>query len=64
MLQRTTVPPEALDAATSRLVGTNRVDILREASLLLENDESYKAMSFAHNPFGDGQASARIVTTS
>ncbi|MEY3930368.1 MAG: hypothetical protein RLZZ516_2078, partial [Cyanobacteriota bacterium] len=39
-------------------------DILREAALLLESPEAYEAMARAHNPFGDGQASARIVDSS
>ena len=64
VLRRTTERPEAVDAGTARLIGTASADILREASLLLENGEAYEAMARAHNPFGDGQASARIVDVS
>lgn len=61
VLRRTTERPEAVDAGTARLIGTDSEAILRETSLLLENEEAYGAMSRAHNPFGDGQASRRIV---
>ena len=43
------------------LIGTDSADILRETALLLESREAYDAMARAHNPFGDGQASARIL---
>lgn len=61
VLRRTTERPEAVDAGTARLIGTDAADILRETALLLENREAYEAMARAHNPFGDGQASARIL---
>jgi len=64
VLRRTTERPEAVDAGTAKLIGTASADILRETSLLLENAEAYEAMARAHNPFGDGQASARILDTS
>ena len=64
VLRRTTERPEAVDAGTARLIGTDGADILREAALLLESPEAYEAMARAHNPFGDGQASARIVDSS
>ena len=64
VLRRTTERPEAVEAGTARLIGTASADILREASLLLESREAYDAMARAHNPFGDGQASARIVEVS
>jgi UDP-N-acetylglucosamine 2-epimerase (non-hydrolysing) len=64
VLRRTTERPEAVDAGTAKLIGTDAADILREASALLENPEAYEAMARAHNPFGDGQASARILDTS
>ena len=64
VLRRTTERPEAVDAGTARLIGTASADILREAALLLESPEAYDAMARAHNPFGDGQASARIVEAS
>jgi len=64
VLRRTTERPEAVDAGTARLIGTDSADILRESALLLQNPEAYDAMARAHNPFGDGQASARIVEAS
>jgi UDP-N-acetylglucosamine 2-epimerase (non-hydrolysing) len=53
-----------VDAGTARLIGTDSADIVRESALLLQNPEAYDAMARAHNPFGDGQASARIVEAS
>ena len=61
VLRRTTERPEAVDAGTARLIGTASADILAETSRLLEDQEAYGAMARAHNPFGDGQASQRIV---
>ncbi|QPN58715.1 UDP-N-acetylglucosamine 2-epimerase (non-hydrolyzing) [Synechococcus sp. CBW1002] len=61
VLRRTTERPEAVEAGTARLIGTNRGDILREASRLLEDPAAYAVMAQAHNPFGDGQASGRIL---
>ena len=61
VLRRTTERPEAVDAGTAKLIGTDSADILRETALLLENQEAYDAMARAHNPFGDGHASARIL---
>jgi UDP-N-acetylglucosamine 2-epimerase (non-hydrolysing) len=64
VLRRTTERPEAVDAGTAKLIGTDSADILRETALLLEVDEAYQAMARAHNPFGDGQASQRILELS
>jgi len=61
VLRRTTERPEAVDAGTAKLIGTASADILREASLLLDDAHAYEAMARAHNPFGDGKASERIV---
>ena len=61
VLRRTTERPEAVDAGTAKLIGTDSADIVRETALLLESPEAYEAMARAHNPFGDGQASARIL---
>jgi UDP-N-acetylglucosamine 2-epimerase (non-hydrolysing) len=61
VLRRTTERPEAVEAGTARLIGTDSGDILREASRLLEDPEAYADMAQAHNPFGDGQASGRIL---
>jgi UDP-N-acetylglucosamine 2-epimerase (non-hydrolysing) len=61
VLRRTTERPEAVDAGTARLIGTASADILAEASTLLSDSQAYEAMARAVNPFGDGQASGRIV---
>jgi UDP-N-acetylglucosamine 2-epimerase (non-hydrolysing) len=61
VLRRTTERPEAVEAGTARLIGTATADILAESSRLLSDPEAYGAMARAHNPFGDGQASGRIV---
>lgn len=64
VLRRTTERPEAVEAGTAKLIGTSSEAIERETCLLLENSEAYAAMAKAHNPFGDGKASERIVATS
>jgi UDP-N-acetylglucosamine 2-epimerase (non-hydrolysing) len=61
VLRRTTERPEAVTAGTAKLIGTAAADILAEASALLTDPSAYEAMARAHNPFGDGQASGRIV---
>jgi UDP-N-acetylglucosamine 2-epimerase (non-hydrolysing) len=61
VLRRTTERPEGVDAGTAKLVGTNREDIVREASTLLSDQSAYDAMSKAANPYGDGQACDRIA---
>ena len=61
VMRDTTERPEALDAGTVTLVGTNKETIISNVSRLLEDEVSYKKMSYAHNPYGDGSASARIV---
>ena len=61
VLRRTTERPEAVDAGTARLVGTDPSTIVEEASKLLVDPDAYEAMSKAVNPFGDGQASQRIL---
>ena len=64
VLRRTTERPEAVEAGTARLVGTDPTEIASEASRLLEDSAAYSAMSRAVNPFGDGQASSRILDLS
>jgi UDP-N-acetylglucosamine 2-epimerase (non-hydrolysing) len=49
-------------AGTVKVVGTDEERIVREATLLLEDSGAYDQMSRVHNPYGDGQASARIAT--
>ncbi|MBI5248667.1 MAG: UDP-N-acetylglucosamine 2-epimerase (non-hydrolyzing) [Desulfomonile tiedjei] len=53
--------PEGVEAGTARLVGTNPDRIIKEATKLLDNPTEYEAMARAVNPYGDGQASRRIV---
>jgi UDP-N-acetylglucosamine 2-epimerase (non-hydrolysing) len=60
VMRETTERPEAVDAGTVKLVGTDKAKIVSEASELLNNAEAYKTMSMAHNPYGDGKASMRI----
>lgn len=59
----TTERPEAVDAGTVRLVGTNKVKIFDELSLLLTDKIEYEKMSNAYNPYGNGRASEQIVNT-
>ena len=61
VLRDTTERPEAVTAGTVKLIGTVYADVLRETNLLLDNPEHYRAMAEAVNPYGDGEACARIV---
>jgi UDP-N-acetylglucosamine 2-epimerase (non-hydrolysing) len=60
VMRDTTERPEAIDAGTVKLVGTGVETIVTELTLLLSNEDAYKVMSFAHNPYGDGKACSRI----
>ena len=53
--------PEAVDAGTSLLVGTDKGRIIRETSRLITNRAAWEAMSKKKNPYGDGNAAPRIV---
>lgn len=61
VMRDTTERPEAVEAGTVKLVGTNYNDIVEQVSLLLDSSEAYNAMSKAVNPYGDGRACERIV---
>lgn len=61
VMRDTTERPEALSAGTVRLVGTDSGLIVSEVSRLLTDQAAYDEMSFAHNPYGDGMAVARIL---
>jgi len=61
VMRDTTERPEAVDAGTVILVGTDKEKIVKEALDLLNNQERFDAMSTLHNPYGDGNASERIV---
>lgn len=63
VMRDTTERPEAVQAGTVKLVGTEIESIVKNVDELLSNDELYYAMSRAHNPYGDGQACSRIVAT-
>jgi UDP-N-acetylglucosamine 2-epimerase (non-hydrolysing) len=62
VMRDTTERPEAVDAGTVRLVGTNTKKIVDEANKLLNIEEAYVKMSQLHNPYGDGKACERIVS--
>ena len=61
VMRDTTERPEALDAGTVRLVGTDYNKIMEEVSALLDDRKLYETMSHAVNPYGDGKACPRIV---
>jgi hypothetical protein len=61
VLRNTTERPEAIEAGTARLVGTDIAAIVSECERLLTDPEHYRAMAHAGNPFGDGHASERIL---
>ena len=61
VMRETTERPEGVAAGTAKLVGTSAETIVSEISTLLDDKEAYEAMARAHNPFGDGQTSRRIV---
>ena len=61
VMRDTTERPEAVRAGTVRLVGTDADLIVSEANQLLDNEGTYQDMSRAHNPYGDGMASSRIL---
>ena len=61
VMRDVTERPEAVTAGTVRLVGTDTGRIVSETERLLDDDDAYREMSRAHNPYGDGQASRRIV---
>ncbi len=63
VLRDTTERPEAVDAGTVLLVGTDRRRVFAVADTLLSDPEAYRRMAEAVNPYGDGQAAARIVQT-
>jgi len=61
VLRETTERPEAVEAGTVKIVGTDTRRIVAEASALLDDEQSYLRMARAINPYGDGKASGRIV---
>src|SRR3989338_1397999 len=61
VMRDTTERPEAVEARTVKLVGTEVDAISRNLHTLLTDNQAYQRMSFAHNPYGDGKACARII---
>lgn len=61
VMRDTTERPEALEAGTARLVGTDANRLAAEASALLDNPDHYRAMATSRNPFGDGTAARQIA---
>ena len=54
--------PEAVEAGTAKLIGTDRARIVEESLRLLDDEAHYRSMSKAHNPYGDGKANERILS--
>lgn len=63
VMRDTTERPEAVEAGTVKLVGTNTDKIITALEALLKDEATYKEMSYAHNPYGDGKACQRILDT-
>ncbi len=61
VMRKTTERPEAVEAGTVILVGTDEEKIVSETMTLLEDEKTYKRMSALHNPYGDGRAAERIL---
>jgi UDP-N-acetylglucosamine 2-epimerase (non-hydrolysing) len=61
VMRDTTERPEAVEAGTVKLVGTDIELITSQVQMLLDDEEAYKTMSRAHNPYGDGCACKRIL---
>ncbi|MBF0676105.1 UDP-N-acetylglucosamine 2-epimerase (non-hydrolyzing) [Pseudomonas sp.] len=61
VMRDTTERPEAVAAGTVKLVGTEVASIVRELNRLLDDPTAYQSMSYAHNPYGDGEACKRIL---
>jgi UDP-N-acetylglucosamine 2-epimerase (non-hydrolysing) len=61
VMRETTERPEAVDAGTVKLVGARKQRIFEGVAALIEDEDLYRRMSRAHNPYGDGKACRRIV---
>ncbi len=61
VMRDTTERPEAVEAGTVKLVGTNVETMTTAINELMDSEEAYEAMSFAHNPYGDGKACQHIL---
>ena len=63
VMRNTTERPEAVEAGTVKLVGTDIMTITSQLDTLLTDSATYRSMSVAHNPYGDGNACSRILQT-
>ena len=61
VMRDTTERPEAVEAGTVKLIGSNKGNIVKEVQLLLNDSNEYQRMSKSHNPYGDGSACVKIV---
>ena len=61
VMRDTTERPEAVEAGTVMLVGTDQNQIVKNSQKLIDDKTHYQSMSFSHNPYGDGKASERIM---
>ena len=61
VMRDTTERPEAIEAGTVILVGTDKDNIIKSVSKLLDDELYYKKMAYAHNPYGDGNACSKII---
>lgn len=61
VLRNETERPEGVEAGTLKIVGTQTENVQKEIKFLIDNEEEYKAMAQASNPYGDGKASQRIL---
>ena len=61
VLRNTTERIESIQSGTAKLIGTNKENIVKEVSLIIQNEEAFKKMSNAINPYGDGNASEKIL---
>lgn len=61
VVRRETERPEGIEAGTAKLVGTDKLNIYNELDILINNEEEYKKMAYAVNPYGDGRAAEYIV---
>jgi UDP-N-acetylglucosamine 2-epimerase (non-hydrolysing) len=61
VMRDTTERPEAVDAGTVKLVGTDVKVIVKESQSLIDNQDNYNKMSKSHNPYGDGKACEKII---
>ena len=61
LMRDTTERPEAVEAGTVKLVGTDSDEITKSINRLMDDEDAYKAMSFSHNPYGNGTACKKIL---